>query len=286
MKSLKGSRRKRLFNPIKDQSSAFTLVELLVVVAVLALLASMVFSNLTGAREGARISNILAFQSQVHNLMGSDLIGWWNFNEDCQGVSEGGLAPASIKNYAGGPVGSNNGAKCTSDSPVAGGSGIDVRGGSYHVSLGSYDFSPGVGATISIWYNSTFASGSQMVFGGQGALFCYSYISGQVRCDTNGSSSSANNFGGDTHDGNWHHLILSTDGTNAKAYLDGELGAQWSEAMGTGSKLYIIGNYNPGGSYTFDGKLDDVRIYSRALTAYEVQTLYAQTKGNYLVEDI
>ncbi len=263
----------------------FTLIELLVVVAVLALLASIVFSNLGGAREGARISNALAFQSQMHNLMGSDLIGWWNFNEDCQGVSEGALAPASIRNYAGGPAASNSGAKCTSDNPVAGGSGLDVRGGSHHVGLGSYAFSPGVGATISIWYNSTFASGSQMVFGGQGALFCYSYISGQVRCDTNGSSSSANDFGGNTHDGNWHHLALSTNGTNVRVYLNGELGTQWSEAMDTGSRSYVIGNYNPGGSYTFEGKLDDVRIYTRPLTTKEVQTLYAETKDKYLANE-
>jgi hypothetical protein len=38
-------------------------------------------------------------------------------------------------------------------------------------------------------------------------------------------------------------------------------------------------------SYFFNGLIDDVRIYSRALTAYEVQTLYAQTKDNYLAEE-
>lgn len=264
----------------------FTLIEILVVVAVLALLASIVFSNLGGAREGARISNALSFQSQMHNLMGSDLIGWWNFNEDCQGISEGGLAPASIRNYAGGTVGSNSGAKCTSDSPVAGGSGIDVRGGSHHVSLGSYAFSPGIGATISIWYKSTHTPESaQMVFGGQGALFCYSYIGGRVRCDTNGSSSGANDFGGDTHDGNWHHLVLSTNGTNVRVYLNGELGTQWSEAMDTASRNYVIGAYNSSGSYTFEGKLDDVRIYTRPLTTKEVETLYVQTKDRYLANE-
>jgi prepilin-type N-terminal cleavage/methylation domain-containing protein len=62
------------------KEKAFTLVELLVVVAVLALLASIVFSNLTGAREQAKISNALSFQSNMHNLLGADLVGWWNFD--------------------------------------------------------------------------------------------------------------------------------------------------------------------------------------------------------------
>ncbi|MGI6637421.1 MAG: prepilin-type N-terminal cleavage/methylation domain-containing protein, partial [Minisyncoccales bacterium] len=65
----------------KEKQSAFTLVELLVVVAVLALLASIVFSNLTGAREQAKISNALSFQSNMHNLLGADLVGWWNFDD-------------------------------------------------------------------------------------------------------------------------------------------------------------------------------------------------------------
>ncbi|MGI6637452.1 MAG: LamG-like jellyroll fold domain-containing protein, partial [Minisyncoccales bacterium] len=64
------------------KDKAFTLVELLVVVAVLALLASIVFSNLTGAREQAKISNALSFQSNMHNLLGADLVGWWNFDDE------------------------------------------------------------------------------------------------------------------------------------------------------------------------------------------------------------
>ncbi len=268
---------------------AFTLIELLVVISVLALLASIVFSNLGGAREGARISNALSFQSQTHSLLGSDLIGWWNFNEDCDGIAEGATAPSSIRNYAGGVNGTNSGAKCTADSPSAGagGRGVDVRGGSHYVNMGNYAFVSGVGATISIWYKSDDLSGNaQMVFGGQGALFCYSYVSGgQVRCDTNGSSSSANNFGGNTHDGEWHHLVLSTNGTNVRVYLNGNLGTQWSEAMDTGLRTYVIGAYTTGGAYAFNGKLDDFRIYTRPLTTQEIENLYAQTKEKYLVNE-
>jgi prepilin-type N-terminal cleavage/methylation domain-containing protein len=70
------------------KDKAFTLVELLVVVAVLALLASIVFSNLTGAREQAKISNALSFQSNMHNLLGADLVGWWNFDEDTGNIAK------------------------------------------------------------------------------------------------------------------------------------------------------------------------------------------------------
>jgi len=39
------------------------------------------------------------------------------------------------------------------------------------------------------------------------------------------------------------------------------------------------------GALPFFGIIDDVRIYSRALTASEIQTLYAQTKDKYLTKE-
>jgi hypothetical protein len=40
----------------------------------------------------------------------------------------------------------------------------------------------------------------------------------------------------------------------------------------------VIGAYN--GGFVFDGKIDDITIYNRALSAEEVMQLYEQTVSN------
>ncbi len=72
----------------------------------------------------------------------------------------------------------------------------------------------------------------------------------------------------------WHHLMAMWDGTTnnngVKLYLDGNLFAQGT-ASGTENantdNLYIGGKRRP---YSFDGLIDNVRIYDRALSAKEV----------------
>jgi hypothetical protein len=72
-------------------------------------------------------------------------------------------------------------------------------------------------------------------------------------------------------------------------YVNGDVkggGTNTQTTISDVSTNYDIG-YRSGASFVpFNGLIDDVRIYSRTLTAYEVQTLYAQTKGKYLSEKV
>ena len=73
--------------------------------------------------------------------------------------------------------------------------------------------------------------------------------------------------------GQWQHLSATYDGTTARYYIDGTQVASRSVTGSVGnSNTWRIGAYGrpPGGF--FDGLIDDVRIYNRALSAGEVQT--------------
>ena len=277
---------------LKDRK-AFTLVELLVVVAVLALLASIVFSNLTGAREQAKISNALSFQSNMHNLLGADLVGWWNFDDDTGNIAK------DSSGY--GNNGTIVGATRVDGIPGTGGKAMSFNGSGNYITIdGENDILfEGSPFTISLWFNPltipssgsyarlvTFKTDTSYPFGiglSQGSSYNGLYF---------GSSGA---FAPRKTDyipeiGKYDHIVVSYAGgdvsmaSNYTFFLNGN---KWntssSSSWGSAPNESIIGAKG-GTSYFFNGFIDDVRVYSRALKASEIQTLYAQTKGKYLSE--
>lgn len=90
----------------------------------------------------------------------------------------------------------------------------------------------------------------------------------------------------------WHHLVGTYDGSVARIYLDGvevdsdtPITVAWSDGptgYPTPAQLYIGGARNNAASASnvnantgfFNGRIDEVRIYNRALTAGQVSDLY------------
>ena len=68
----------------------------------------------------------------------------------------------------------------------------------------------------------------------------------------------------------WYHVAVTFDGTEVILYLNGkyENSATGSPA-GTSGNVFI-GQFVLGGDYYFNGTIDEVRIYERALSASEV----------------
>ena len=75
-------------------------------------------------------------------------------------------------------------------------------------------------------------------------------------------------------DGNWHHLAVTFDGNTMYLYLDGVQKNTTSTTLNTGTGALNIGRSVSAGYY-FSGTLDDIRVYNRALSAAEVQSLAA-----------
>ena len=85
----------------------------------------------------------------------------------------------------------------------------------------------------------------------------------------------------------WQYVAVtwdgSTDSTQIKLFVNGAetsysisqtpIGSRQSDA----AKNVLIGNDSTSGDRTFDGLIDEVRIYNRALSATEIKRLYRQT---------
>jgi len=78
-------------------------------------------------------------------------------------------------------------------------------------------------------------------------------------------------------DGNWHHIAGVITGSGMTLYYDGASVATNSDATAIYYTSLTAGlniGRNPGFTgYNFNGSLDDIRVYNRALTAIEVKSL-------------
>jgi len=95
----------------------------------------------------------------------------------------------------------------------------------------------------------------------------------------------------------WHHFFVTCDGRYSKLYVDGALqstvdaGAtypiyyKYENAMGIG--IEATSGDTPSGSY-FDGKIDEVKIYNKALTQNEITEIFEDDfiEGNGMGYDI
>lgn len=71
--------------------------------------------------------------------------------------------------------------------------------------------------------------------------------------------------------GEWHFIAVTFDGSTVEFYLD-------ASSIGSGSSAYLEGSYEDGiGNIrqgAIDGRQTEVRVYDRALSSSEIQTLY------------
>lgn len=76
-------------------------------------------------------------------------------------------------------------------------------------------------------------------------------------------------------DGVWHHVVIIFESAQSIAYVDGTLEATGPHAArpATSAPLWIGGD--PGASFWWNGSIDEVAIYPRALTAPEIAAHYA-----------
>ena len=83
-----------------------------------------------------------------------------------------------------------------------------------------------------------------------------------------------------TRDGRWHHLAAVRSGQRVSLYLDGRLAGECpdtAQSFDLPGDVFYIGRDTRTGSTTFQGDLDDVRLWRRALNAQEIASL---TQGN------
>jgi PKD repeat protein len=160
---------------------------------------------------------------------------------------------------------------------------------------------PGIGSgnarTVTAWFKTTGTARESIVSWGKdasGQMFNVMIHDGVPRIEGGSSSLLTSDTG--LNDDNWHHIAVTYDPAdgdklaNCKIYIDGNLSSNLADGASlsyqsatTVINTNITTNFLKIGSavyntYTFHGAVDDVRIYSKALTPSEIaQVMNRQT---------
>jgi hypothetical protein len=137
-----------------------------------------------------------------------------------------------------------------------------------------------VGAfSISLWFNADTFSSSPRNFAHQGTGFFGTSYNTQGKLMYQGQGSGANNLETQTvlSTGVWHHAVLTVSGTNAgdgAIYVNGSRDDDGASTSFMNAGNFIIGKNPDASNRYFDGKMAQIAIFNRVLSASEVSTIY------------
>jgi hypothetical protein len=202
------------------------------------------------------------------------LVGWWQFEEGSGTVA---------KDSSGhGHNGTLNGGPQWVGGPLGGA--LDFDGTNDFVEIpDDPDFSITDAITITAWTNMRTTSSGEMAIvskGGwaandlpyelteeRGAVIFWQFYNDAGRDSCSPNSPAA---------GEWHHIAATYNGKVFQCYIDGVLAQEWAYAgaMPKNTASVTIGRRSRGGTF-FNGMIDDVRLYDRALTAGQINVVLA-----------
>jgi hypothetical protein len=231
-----------------------------------------------GIIDEARVYNTELSKSAIYNEYQESLVSYWKLDE-----TSGSTATDFI--------GTNDGtASGTTIVDAKYGKGRSFNGSSDYIDLGSTNEYALTTYTISGWFNTSYSSEFGIITNREtsetarswwisiwkdsagthtdGSLVWRASIDGSWVNGVDLSTSSA------VDDGNWHHFTaVLNSGKSATLYLDGEVEdtQELSGRIDTPSATTVLGKTSNDSTRYFNGKLDDFKIYNRALTETEIQ---------------
>jgi len=218
--------------------------------------------------------------AELYNYTGADftsnLVGWWKMDE---GTST--LAYDSSGNNNTGTLSGTN--KPTWIAGKIGPYALSCSGSSSYVNVpysATLEPTPNLSIAMWIYYASVPASEQHpLTHDHNTSVFAYWFDIGRTsgilqfgKAGTSAGTTSA------PYAGSWTHIVGTYDGTKNKLYVNGVLQKSASGSTPDYSGTYPVTfcSYSTG-SYMFNGYIDDIRIYGRALLATDVNALYNYT---------
>jgi Concanavalin A-like lectin/glucanases superfamily len=249
---------------------------------------------LDGTLDDARVYNRALSAQDVKTLytstggtsgdINSNLAGYWKFDEPSGSTANDSSANADIGTATGttivaGQIGNARSFSGTTDL-------VDMG----DPASGVFDFGAGQDFSYSFWLKRVATASSEFIFAkGAGGTADVGYsiaLSGGVQpvvyLSKSGEASRLTITGSNISDTSWHFIAATFSRTGLGSfYLDGALNATgnisgYNVSLSNGSRHLTVG-CSSSGTACFNGTIDDVRVYSRALSASDVLTLYNST---------
>ena len=157
------------------------------------------------------------------------------------------------------------------------GKALEFEGSNDYVNTGSnISWSSNQTKTASLWFktlsNDQTLIDQDSTAGSADAIYLYIDPTNHLESWLNATGF---DFGGSLNDGKWHNIVWTYNGSTETAYLDGsQLGSLNTEAAPASSGKTLFIGQNRANVERFNGLIDEVRIYNRALSADEVKKLY------------
>lgn len=214
------------------------------------------------------------------------LVGYWPFCGNANDAS------------GNGNNGTVNGATLTTDRFGNSGSAYSFNGSSNYIDVGNNNSLNSNIVTISAWYIAVDYGSSAQVFqgnlvskreqsgwGGAYQLALISNPSNLVWATYTIAGQNGNVYSTLQPLGQWIHVVYVHDLNSARIYINGVLSGTTLVSGGLTSNnlpVWFGARPNAGGlSHFFNGILDDIAIWNRALTASEIQQLYTASNATY-----
>ncbi len=196
-----------------------------------------------------------------------DLLGWWKFDEGSGTTAHDSSGKGNDGTLQGNPQW------------VAGkiGGALEFDGDGDYVDCGaSLAFNINTNITVACWIKVRQLDKSWQAIVAQGDnswRLHRSSSSNNIAWGTNGLSPKDLTGSVNVNDGQWHHVAGVYDGTQKRLYVDGNLDVSENSTGNINNSSYNVNigeNAEATGRY-WDGLIDDVRVYNRALTQEEIQ---------------
>jgi len=253
------------------KQKAFTLIELMLVIVIIGVIASIILVATRAAREKARIAKGLQFSSSVHHALGAYAVGIWDFNDQANPTVD---ASGNSNN------GTINGAAYVTDTPSGKGYALEFNRSENDWIKINGDIGLSGAMTISLWFKTPDKNTNQYFADNRSPgtwWFIKNYTGGA--CGSNPGNICFENrvmaLDSDWRINEWTHIVVTDDTSTARMYINGKL-----VDTGSGQSTTISTNLRFGTRYTnsgyFQGLMDDPRVYEQALDSAQIRKLYAE----------
>jgi prepilin-type N-terminal cleavage/methylation domain-containing protein len=271
---------------------SFTLIELLVVIAIIGILSSLVIARFSNVSDNARIANTLQWSAGVHRLLGANLVGHWPLDEGSDVIFND---ISGYGNHGTCNLGSGYCPSWTENDgiPGTGNPGLEFDGVDDYIDINSIGDDL-VSMTFSVWIKSNNLSSHL-----SSVAITYFSQDTQARIILSPNASPGVRIRWRTPDGAylyyllassvssevWNHfsMIYNAEDNTLISYLNGDKEYEYNSVDGYSTfNVFQIGKASAFDN--MDGFIADVRIYDTALTAEEVNRIYAESRDRYLVK--